>query len=293
MTDFRVLIKLARPFHLVLATLSYSLGTGIARYLGNTILPAAFGLGLLAILALQASAYWLVEYFRLPLTPLEEDETIRERESTRAGLFHSALALLTVSGAIILTLFIARLLPLPGGILFGLAVLILVAYSVPPLHLVDTGYGELILAVSMGTLFPALAFFLQTGEFHRLLTYATFPTTLLALSYLLVNNFPTFATDQKLGRHSLLTRLTWQKAVPLHHILILASFLFFAVSPFFGIPWGLDWPVFFAFPFAILQIIWLQRIAGGGRAYWRFLASLSVAVFGLTVYLIALTFWIR
>jgi 1,4-dihydroxy-2-naphthoate octaprenyltransferase len=151
----------------------------------------------------------------------------------------------------------------------------------------------LLLAIYLGTLLPILAFLLQFGEFHRLLTFATFPLTLLALAYLLVWNFPTFAADQKFGRHTLLTRLTWQRAIPIHHFLVLAAYLLFAAAPFLGFPWGLVWPVFLVLPFAIIQIFWLQRIAAGGRTLWNFLTALAAATFGLTAYLLAFTFWIR
>jgi 1,4-dihydroxy-2-naphthoate octaprenyltransferase len=293
MLNFRTFIKLARPLQLLLAALTYSLGAGISRYLGHPIHVASFGLGLLAILSIEAAAFWLVEYFQLPLTPLAKDETPRHREALRTGLFQSAAALLTVAGAIIVTLLLARLLPLLAGILMGLILVFFIAYAVPPMCLSEAGYGELAMAVALGTLFPALAFLLQYGEFHRLLTFTTFPLTLLALAYLLVNDFPTFATDLKFGRHTLLTRLTWQYAIPAHHLLILASFLFFATAPLLGFPWGLIWPVFLALPFAAFQIIWLQRIALGGRTLWKFLTALGVATFGLTAYLLAFTFWIR
>jgi 1,4-dihydroxy-2-naphthoate octaprenyltransferase len=293
MLTFRILIRLARPFQLVLAALTYCLGAGIARYLGRPFQSAAFILSLAVALTIQSAAFWLVEYFRLPFTPLAKAETPRERETIRASLFHSAAALLAVSGAIIVTLLTARLLTLSGVVLIGLIILIFFAYAVPPMRLSEAGYGEIVQAVVLGTLFPALAFLVQFGEFHRLLTFATFPLTLMALAYMLVNDFPIFATDLKIGRHSLLTRLTWQRAIPIHHILILVSFLLFAVSPWLGVPWGLVWPVFLALPFAIIQIAWLHRIAGGGSANWRFLIPLSGALFGLTVYLLALTFWIR
>ena len=293
MLNFRMFIKLARPLQLLLAALTYSLGAGISRYLGHPVQAAAFGLGLLAILAIEAASFWLVEYFHLPLTPLAKDETPRHRDVLRTSLFQSAAALLTVAGAIIVTLLLARLLPLLAGIMMGLIVLFFVAYAVPPMRLAEAGYGELAMAIALGTFFPALAFLLQYGEFHRLLTFTTFPLTLLALAYLLVDDFPTFATDLKYGRHTLLTRLTWQHAIPVHHLLILISFLFFATAPIMGFPWGLVWPVFLVLPFAVVQIIWLQRIAAGGRTLWRFITTVAIATFGLTAYLMAFTFWIR
>ncbi len=39
--------------------------------------------------------------------------------------------------------------------------------------------------------------------------------------------------------------------------------------------------------------IWLQRISRGGRTLWNFLTALAAGTFGLTVYLLAFTFWIR
>lgn len=293
MINYRPFMKLARPLQLLLSALTYSLGAGISRYLGHPIHAAAFGLGLLAILAIEVSAFWLVEYFRLPLSPLDKDETPRQREALRTSLFQSAAALLTVTGAIIVTLILAHLLSVPAGILMGLTVICFIAYAVPPMRLADAGFGELLMAVALGTLFPAMAFLLQYREFHRLLTFTTFPLTLLALAYLLVNDFPAFATDLKLGHHTLLTRLTWQYAIPIHHWLVLLSFLFFAIAPILGFPWGLIWPVFLALPFAVIQVVWLQRIALGGRTLWRFLTALAVATFGLTAYVLAFTFWVR
>ena len=293
MLNIRMFIKLARPLQLLLAGLTYSLGAGISRYLGRPVHPAAFGLGLLAILSIEAAAFWLVEYFHLPVTPLAKEETPLHREALRTSLFQSAAALMTVAGAIIVALLLAKLLPLLAGILIGLIIVFFVAYSVPPLRLSEAGYGELAMSVALGTLFPALAFLLQYKEFHRLLTFASFPLTLLALAYFLVTDFPTFATDLKFGRHTLLTRLTWQYAIPTHHVLVLVSYLFFATAPLLGFPWGLVWPVFLALPFAVFQIIWLQRIAMGGRTLWKFLTALAVGTFGMTAYLLALNFWVR
>jgi len=234
-----------------------------------------------------------VEYFRLPLTPLAQGETPRQREHFRVALLQASYAALTLGGAVMVSLLATGILNVPAGILLGLVTVFLVAYALPPLRLSESGYGELLLAVVLGFLLPAFAFLLQFDGFHRLLTFAAFPLTLLAFAYLLACDFPAFATDLKLGRRTLLTRLAWQRAIPIHHFLVLAAFLLFAAAPFLGIPWGLVWPVFLALPFAVIQIVWLQRIALGGRTLWKFFTGLALATFGLTVYLLALTFWIR
>jgi 1,4-dihydroxy-2-naphthoate octaprenyltransferase len=281
------LLRISNPTFLFLSVLTYTFGAGIAHYLGRSVSIASFGLGLLASLTLLCAAFLLEEYFRLLLVPLVQ------RVHFRTMLLQVSYAALTLSAIAFLTLLLTHSLNLIVGILYALEFLFILAYSVPPLRLSKSGYGELVLAVFLGTLIPALAFVLQYGQLHRLLSFASFPLTLLALAYLLVGNFPTFATDQKLGNQTLLTRLKWQSAIPIHHFLVLAAFLLFAAAPFLEYPWRLVWPVFLALPFAVIQMIWLQQIANGGRTLWSFFTALASGTFGLTAYLLALTFWIR
>ena len=287
------IVKLSNPIQLFLSALTYTLGAGIAHYLGKSIHTASFLLGLIAILSLIGAAPLLSEYFRLPIVPLEKGELSLTREKYRIMLLQVSYAALAFSSVVILTMVLTQILDLSAGIIYILAFLFLMAYSLPPVRVSETGYGELVMAVTLGTLVPALAFLLQYGQMHRLLSFVTFPLTLLTVAYLLIYNFPTFATDQKLSRHTLLTRLTWQRAIPIHHLLIFAAFLLFAAAPILEIPWVLVWPVFLGLPFAAIQIIWLQHIANGGRTLWSFLTTLASATVGLTAYLLALTFWIR
>jgi 1,4-dihydroxy-2-naphthoate octaprenyltransferase len=287
------ILRLSRPLHLLFLTLAYCLGAGISRYLGYRLDLAAFGLGWLALLSIQAASFWALEYFRLPLTPLAQDETPRQRLRFRTLLLQCTYAGLTLAGACALAQILTRSILLPAGTLLLLDLIVLFAYGVPPLRLAERGYGELALAVSWGTIAPAFAFLEQTEPLHRLLPIVSFPLTLLALAYLLAADFRTFAGDTRLGRHSLLTRLTWQRAVPVHHLLLLSAFLLLAAAPYFGVPWGLVWPVFLALPFAALQIYWLQRIAAGGNPFWKFMNVLVPSVFGLAAYLLALAFWLR
>jgi 1,4-dihydroxy-2-naphthoate octaprenyltransferase len=287
------LLKLANLFFSFLSVLTYTLGAGIAHYLGRSIHTASFGLGLLAVLTLSGATFLLAGYFRLPLTSLAQGETRSQREHFRVTLLQVSYAALTLSAVAILTLLLTHSLNLFSGILFIFEFLFMVAYAIPPLRLSKSGYGELVLAVYLGTLIPSQAFLLQYGQLHRLLSFTTFPLTLLSLAYLMVRNFTTFATDLKLGNHTLLTRLQWHRAVPIHHFLVLAAFLLFASAPFLGYPWRLIWPIFLVLPFAVIQMIWLQHIANGGRTLWTFLIALASGTFGLTTYLLALTFWIR
>lgn len=290
---FKYFVKISRPIFLFLATITYTLGASIAHYLGRSVHLITFGLGLLAFLTLLFAALLLAEFFR-PLTKqFGKGKTSLQRGRFRMFQLQVSFAALTLSTGTILTLWLTHSLNSSSEILFVTLFLLLVVYAIPPMRLSESGYGELALAIILGTLLPALAFLLQYNQLHRLVFFTTFPLTLFALAFLLVNNFTTFATDVKIERHTLLTRLTWQRAIPIHHGLVLAAFMFFAIAPLMDYPWALVWPVFLALPFAATQIIWLQRIANGGRTMWNFLVALASATFGLTAYLLMLTYWIR
>ena len=282
-----------KPIELLLTVLTYGLGAGIAHYLGHPFRAAGFSLGLIVVLSIQVASQFLVVYFRLPLTPRAQDETMREREQFRVTLLQVIFASMAFAAVVIISLLITHQLNLLSGSTLLIITISLLVYAIPPIRLSETGYGELLQAILFGTVIPALAFLSQVNELHRILPIIALPLSILGIAYLLACDFPSFANDQKYGRRTLLTRLTWQRAVPIHHFLIMIAFILFSTAPLLGIPWRLVWPVFLVLPFAIVQIIWLQRIANGGRTIWQFFTTTSVVTFGLTVYFLALTFWMR
>jgi 1,4-dihydroxy-2-naphthoate octaprenyltransferase len=235
----------------------------------------------------------LAEALRPVEQPSENDENHAERVNLRNA------ALLTAIGALAATAVIAILLGQqgalsPAAMLFlGLSLLAVLAYAVPPLRLVDAGLGEFTLAVHIAIITPALGFVLQHSEYHRLVAIVSFPLMLLALAYFLILDFPTFAADEKYDRRTLLRSLGWQRAISLHHGLILGAYILLASGLFFGLAWGLIWPPFLTLPFAILQIFWLRNIGLGAKPVWNLLTVNALAVFGLTAYLLTFAFWLR
>ena len=288
-----LLLRLSRPLYLALAALTYVLGAGIARYLGISQDVVVFWLGLGGILLAQFSMSLLAEALRPVEQPSENDENRAERVNLRNA------ALMVVIGALAAAAVIAILLNqegalMPTAMLFlGLSLLVVLAYAVPPLRLVDAGLGEFTLAVHIAVIAPAIGFVLQHGEYHRLVAIVTFPLTLLALAYFLILSFPTFAADEKYDRRTLLRSMGWQRAVPLHHSLILGAYALLAGALFFGLAWGLIWPPFLTLPFAIMQIFWLRNISLGAKPVWSLLTVNALAVFGLTAYLLTFAFWLR
>lgn len=289
MTSF---LRLTRPLHLLFAALAYLLGAGIADYLGITFRPVPFWLGLLGVLLAQLTMSILPEIFRLDTEPLAEGETRRERRTLRNNTLYVSAASLASFVLLFYSLYAARQLPLSTFYFPALSLLVILAHSLPPVRLINRGFGELFLAVHLAYIIPTIAFVFQTGNTHRFLA-VTLPLTFLAFAYFIVSDFPTFAQDRKYGRVTFLTRLGWERVVPLHHIFVIFAYLFFLVMPAFGLTLPLLASAFLTLPFALYQILQLRNIALGLPPNWKILQATASAVFGLTTYFLALTFWLR
>jgi 1,4-dihydroxy-2-naphthoate octaprenyltransferase len=148
----------------------------------------------------------------------------------------------------------------------------------------------LVLALHIAYVIPSLGILLQMQETHRLVFIMTIPLTALALAYFLVLNFPSFSEDQKYFRATLLRRLSWEVALPLHNSLIMFAYVCFALAPLFGFSFSLIWRAFITLPFAVFQIFQLRGIALGSKPNWLLLTFNAFAVFSLTIYFLILTF---
>ncbi|MGD8404051.1 MAG: UbiA family prenyltransferase [Anaerolineales bacterium] len=287
------LVRLSRPLNIVFAILTYVLGAGIARYLGISQKVIVFWLGLGGIVLVQFSMGMLAEALRSVEQPSENDENRPERVQLRNAALLVSVGALAAAGVIAFLLSREGSLSPVAMLFLGLSLLTVLAYAVPPLRLVDVGLGEFTQAVHIAMIAPALGFVLQEGVYHRLVGIVSFPLTLLALAYFLILDFPTFATDEKYDRRTLLRSMGLQRAISLHHGLILGAYLLLASALLFGLAWGLIWPAFLTLPFAILQIFWVRNISNGAKPIWNLLTVNALAVFGLTAYLLTFAFWLR
>jgi 1,4-dihydroxy-2-naphthoate octaprenyltransferase len=273
--------------------LTYLLGASIAKYLGHAISPFAFALGLGWVCLTQVSMNLLAEVFRPANEPILPGQSRAERVYLRDRLLVVSIGLLAVAAVCAYLLHLAGRVSVAALVFLILSLFILLAYAVPPFKLVRRGFGELLLAMHLGYIFPSLGFILQTANFHRLIPIVALPVTALALAYFLILDFPAYADDLKYERVTLLTRLGWQRVVPLHHALLLAAFGVLAAAPFAGLSLALLWPAYLTIPFAVLQIIQLRNIALGGRALWLPLTVTAAALFALTTYLLTFSFFLR
>ncbi|HUI90223.1 MAG TPA: UbiA family prenyltransferase [Anaerolineales bacterium] len=287
------ILRLSRPLYLLLAALTYILGAGIAHFLGKLQVPSAFWLGLLGVLFAQLSMSLLAEVFRPFNEPIVDNETPTERRLTRDAALYVSIGALTALAMIAFVLYRDHTLSTSAFLFIAVSLFVLLIYSVPPLRLIDKGFGELLLSIQIAYLSPSVAYLLQAGVYHHLVVFISTPLVLLLLAMLLDFDFPSYSGDMKYERRTLLARLEWERAIPFHHFLVLGAYVFFGAAPLFGFSLGSIWPAFLTLPFALLQVYWLRNISLGAKPLWNLLTANAIAIFGLTAYLLTLTFWLR
>jgi 1,4-dihydroxy-2-naphthoate octaprenyltransferase len=287
------ILRLSRPLYLLLIALTYILGAGMAHFLGKSQISTALWLGLVGVMLAQLSMNLLAEVFRPLNEPIVPNESAAERRSTRDAALYVSIAALASLGVIAFLLYKDRLLNSSAFLFIGTSLFVLLIYSVPPLRLIDKGFGELLLSVQIAYLSPSIAYLLQAGSYHNLVVFISTPLVLIMLAMFLALDFPSYSGDMKYERRTLLARLDWERAIPFHHFLVLGAYVFYATAPIFGFSLGLLWPAFLTLPFALLQIYWLRNISLGAKPLWNLLTANAIAIFGLTAYLLTLTFWLR
>jgi len=283
---------LFRPLYLFLAALTYFFGASLADYLGEPFRTDSFWLGLVMISLLQVTMNLLPEVYRPHNEPLLENETRADKLTMRNNALYISMAALASMAVIAYILYNTDHLPPSAFFFLIFSIILILINSTPPFRLVNRGFGEILLAVQLAYTYPSIAFTLQTGMTHPFLAL-TLPLTFLAFAFFIVLDFQAFAQDQKYQRITFLTRLGWERVVPLHHIFVLFAYIFLYTMPAFNIPLNLLAPAFFTFPFALYQIYQLRNIALGSKPNWVLINATALGVFGLTTYFLTLTFWIR
>lgn len=293
---WREMLRLARPWLLAGTLLFYAIGAGIAHFLGTRIDLAVYILGQACVLLLVLSSAYLSEYFAMleyPVLKRGQNGANRAEEFLRLrnALVQAAAVALTVGAVLTVMLFARGAVNLPAILFLGTAFLLPFFYAVPPMRLARSGYGELVTALFLTGITPALAYALQTGETHRLLILLTFPLTAICIAMLLANDLETYYTDIKDGRKTLMVAVGWQRGMSLHNILVLFSYLLVGLAAVLKLPWPLAWPMLATMPVGLFQIWQMWQINNGVKPRWRLLRMTAYASFGIMAYLVAFALW--
>jgi 1,4-dihydroxy-2-naphthoate octaprenyltransferase len=306
-------LRLIRPWFLVGGFILYALGAGISQYLGTTINWQLYTLGQVWITSMQLAAHLLNEYFdfrvdrenpnrtlfsggsgllrdRGDLQPSDDDEN-QDRYLSKEIALYAAYIALGINA--VFTIFLFQSLGWNSNILILIALIYFgsVFYSVPPIRLISTGYGELTTSLIVTNLVPAFAFLLQSDGWHRLLPMSTFPLTVLHVAMMISFELPDIFVDKKYGKYTLLVRLGWEKGMVFHNLLIMSAYLFLGLALIFGLPTTVSLPAFLTLPLGLFQIWYMQRIGSGVKPNWTISGLVSITLVGLTAYLLAFGFW--
>jgi 1,4-dihydroxy-2-naphthoate polyprenyltransferase len=299
MKVFLYIFRLIRPIYLLGGLILYTLGAGMARYLGEGLDWSIFWIGCGWVAAMQLAAHLLNEYYDAPGDSLNPNRTSLtggsgavgdDKISQRSVLFLSFACLAVV--AMLSVVIIGRVKPEPSTyLMMALGFLGGFFYSTPPLKLETSGYGELTASFLAGFLVPAFAFSMQAHRLDRMVLMVTFPLVVLALGMFIALELPDFVADLKSGKRTLTVRLDWKSAMNLHNILILASYLLIGMASFFGMPRFVALTAMLTLPVGLLQIWQMIRIGQGGKPNWNALTINAVATFGLMIYFLTYSFW--
>jgi 1,4-dihydroxy-2-naphthoate polyprenyltransferase len=301
MDQLKLFIRLSRPLFLLGGILLYALGAGIGRYLGAQIDWGLYFLGQAWVTFMQLGTHYLNEYFNAPADLNNPNRTpftggsgaIGPGKLTRSTAFFAAIVCLTfVASTTVLLIRYASLTP-AAVLVMVLIFLGAFFYSVPPVRLEASGYGELTTSILVANLVPAFALLIQTGELHRLLAMSTFPLTLLHLAMLLAFNLPDYATDLKYEKNNLLVRVGWETGMRMHNLLIIGAYLLLGLAIFLGLPAPIALPAFLSLPLGVLQVFQINRIAAGAKPNWGTVTLAALTTFAATAYLLAFSFWSR
>ena len=300
---FILFLRLSRPLFLFGGVLQYGLGVGIARYLWDDIDWGIAAMGLMWILAGQLATHYLNEYY-----DAEEDEDNPNRTMFTGGSavlgegegklprslgVLAAAAMLTAVALLTIGLMRAGKFNLETSLVAALIFSGAIFYSVPPIRLAASGYGELTTAILIANLVPAFGYLLQTGEFHRLLAMSTFPLTAMLLAMMIAFEFPDYTTDLKHNKGTLLVRIGWRSSMNLHNLSIVSGFGLVVLAMAYGLPTRIALPALLPLPLGLFQIWQMARIANGLKPNWNILTFGAVSLFSLTAYILAFSFWTR
>jgi 1,4-dihydroxy-2-naphthoate octaprenyltransferase len=301
MKYIRLFIQLSRPLFILSAVLLYCLGISISHYLTGQIDWSALLFGLLWVLLVLMGTQFLNEYFDPALisdnpvrkhTPFSGiSGAIGSNKLPRPVAFWAGLTCYAMTASITVVILQKSSLNQPVIFLMGVILLGELFSALPPVRLISSGYGEMVVSIINVGLIPAIAFLMQGHDIHRLLAMVVFPLTTLYLSMLLALEFPDYASDIKQVKRSMLIRIGWQRGMLLHNGLILISFVMVAISFVLGLPLNVAWPIVLVIPVGLYQVWMMVRIADGAKPNWNLLILVSLSTFGLAAYILTFAFW--
>ena len=217
-------IKLSRPHFLIGGVLMFALGAASARQFE----PIAYALGQVMVTAAQVTAHYINEY-----ADVEPDRAVTRRTLFSGGSgvlvggqLRPAVALRAARLASVVAVGTAGALVfvnVNAGLLGLAALAVSWSYSMPPLRLLGSGFGELAASAVVTGIVPLIGAFSQGGTVTGALMWAIAIVFLLHLAMMLAFELPDLETDAMAGKRVLAVRVGLARTRVLITLLVLAA----------------------------------------------------------------------
>lgn len=154
----------------------------------------------------------------------------------RSHALIAAYVFISIAGVIGLWLYLG-LKTGPFTIPLGItAIIIGYAYTAGRLRLSYRGWGEISIWFACGWLATLTGYYLQTGGFSLVATFASLPLAFSVFLVILINEIPDIESDKLSGKKNLAARLGTQKAMVLYLAVLGISYASIVVIVFLGAP---------------------------------------------------------
>jgi 1,4-dihydroxy-2-naphthoate octaprenyltransferase len=260
-------IRLGRPLVLVAGIIAYALGMSMAFYELGYMDWGLAALGLLIMSTATFMAHYANEYADLDTDSITRRTMFSGGSGVLpAGLLqpntalNAALAFMAVSAAVTLVGIWSGVLAPIVGIIVMLGILGGWFYSMPPLRLERTWFGELDNSLLGGFLMPLIAFACIVGYIASWAVLACVPVFLAVLANLIGVHWLDRKADETVGKRSLVVRLG-ERSIVLHGVVMLLTYIIIVAMAGGVLPREVVLMALLTIPLALLASVFFERLS--------------------------------
>jgi len=288
---YKEIIKCVNIRSILFSVIGYAIGAGLVSYIGRTIIPQIFWLGLILVILYSLSTDVLTCFFYV--SGSYNNKRSSELTLLRNSLLILSLSFLTIGAVFSVLLYTITELGFVLWVFLGIFFVILILSVLPPFSMNKKGYGGFFITISVVALAPSFAYILQINELHSTLFFITFPGFFLLLAYFLAQSLENYYEDIKNQNHTLMTLLGWKLGMRIHNYFLLLTYLLYGLASIFGLSGILSLPAWFSLPLAVIQFWEMWRIGEGYKPRWKLLKLSSLGSISVLAYFFIFILWLR